>query len=270
MRATPCTTRVAATVAKKGASRGDSHICAARAKSGREEMARRDEIAPGVHRLTICPAGSPIAFNHFLLAGERPALVHLGMRSIFPRLKSLVEEVVDPKSLQGLFASHFEADECGALNLWQEVAPEAAFHASKICCSSARDFALRPPQPVADGDVLSFGGERLRILETPHFPHGWDACLFFGETTRTLFASDVGTLGGFHPPFVEGSSTARILALAKKLDYLGTGRHASGALARLAALNFEVVATMHGPALRQKQARELFAAMAEEMGRTDR
>src|SRR4029077_9792187 len=47
------------------------------------------------------------------------------------------------------------------------------------------------PRALADGEVIDLGGKRVRHIDTPHVPHGWDARVLFEETTGTLFSGDL-------------------------------------------------------------------------------
>src|SRR3954463_113247 len=43
------------------------------------------------------------------------------------------------------------------------------------------------------------GGRKVRYIDTPHVPHGWDAGGIFEETTQTLFCGDLFTRLGDGP-----------------------------------------------------------------------
>ena len=64
---------------------------------------------------------------------------------------------------------------------------------------SLNDLADRPPRPLADGEVLDLGGKRVRQIDTPHVPHGWEAQVLFEETTGTLLCGDLFTQVGDGP-----------------------------------------------------------------------
>jgi glyoxylase-like metal-dependent hydrolase (beta-lactamase superfamily II) len=50
---------------------------------------------------------------------------------------------------------HFEADECGAMNEWLAVAPQATpAHGQTGCMVSLNDFADRAPHVMADNEVI--------------------------------------------------------------------------------------------------------------------
>ena len=54
---------------------------------------------------------------------------------------------------------------------------------------SVTDLADREPRALRDGEVLDLGGRRVRWIDTPHGPHGWDAGLIYEEVTGILFTA---------------------------------------------------------------------------------
>jgi flavorubredoxin len=156
-----------------------------------------DEIAAGVYRLstfTDAVAGG-FTFNQFLVAGEDALLFHTGPRQMFPLVSAAVAKVVALDRLRWVSFGHWEADESGALNEWLEAAPHAEVAVGTLgTLISGTDQASRPPRPpLADGEVLDLGGKRVRWVDTPHVPHGWDAGILFEETTATLLCGDLFT-----------------------------------------------------------------------------
>ena len=96
--------------------------------------------------------------------------------------------------------SHFESDECGALNEWLATAAQAQALCGVVGATvNIADFAVRPARVLADDAVLEIGRQRLRFLATPHVPHGWDAGLFFEERGGTLLCSDLFFQAGDPP-----------------------------------------------------------------------
>src|SRR6185295_1642415 len=76
-------------------------------------------------------------------------------------------------------------------------------HGAVGCMVSVNDLADRPPRSLEDSEVMDLGGKRMRRIETPHVPHGWDAGLFFEETTGTLLCGDLFTAIGNSPALTE-------------------------------------------------------------------
>lgn len=215
------------------------------------------EIAPDIYRISLFHPEYQIQFNQFLVRDEEPFLMHTGFRRMFTATLEGVSEVVAPEKLRWIGFSHFESDECGALNDWLRVAPRAQAVCSTVgAIVMVDDFADRAPRPLADGEVVHTGWHRLRFLATPHVPHAWDAGLFFDEGERVLLCSDLFFHPGDPEPLVASGiverardAMARNLAgpLAKDMPYTP---YTDSTLRRLAALEPGTLATMHGSSFR--------------------
>lgn len=160
------------------------------------------EIAPDVFRISLFVEDFNLQFNQFVVRDEEPLLFHTGMKGIFPIVHEAVATVVDPAKIRHIGFSHFEADECGALNDWLAIAPEAEPVCSMVgALVSVNDFSTRPARALTDGEVLNTGKYRFRFLHTPHVPHCWEAAMLFEEENKTLFCSDLFTHNGDVEPF---------------------------------------------------------------------
>ena len=86
------------------------------------------EIADGIYRINTpvpLPDGSAFSFNQYLIVDEAPMLFHTGQRKLFPLVSEAIRAVLPVERLKYLALSHFEADECGALNEFLAAAPNA-------------------------------------------------------------------------------------------------------------------------------------------------
>jgi glyoxylase-like metal-dependent hydrolase (beta-lactamase superfamily II) len=133
------------------------------------------------------------------------------------------------------------------MNAWLAAAPHAeAAHGVIGCAVSLDDLAVRPPRPLAEGEVLDLGGKRVRHLDTPHVPHGWDAGLLFEESTATLLCGDLFTHVGDGPALVQSDILGPAVE-AEDLFRASALTPSSGATIRgLAALGPRRLALMHG------------------------
>ena len=114
------------------------------------------EIADGIYRLsTYVPDIAPPAgftFSQFLILGDEPLMFHTGLRKMFPLNRDALSRIIPPERLRWIAFGHIEADECGAMNLWLQAAPDAqVVHGETACSISLNDLADRPPRSVADG-----------------------------------------------------------------------------------------------------------------------
>lgn len=220
-------------------------------------MTTINEIAPDLFRLSIYVPDFDMQFNHFLVRDEEPLLFHAGLKAMFPELRKAMATLIDPVRLKYIAWSHFESDECGALNEWLQLAPEA----QPVCTLvgklvSVDDFSIRPARGMTGEDVLSTGKYRYRFYRSPHIPHGWDAGLLFEETRKTLFCSDLF----HHFGDVAATTSSDLIEPTRKAmqqmqqgplaGYMPYTRQTEGVLHSLAELKPETLAVMHGSSFR--------------------
>jgi|ERR1700677_3411106 flavorubredoxin len=212
-----------------------------------------DEIANGVYRLsTFVSAIAPPAgftFNQFLLLGDEPLLFHTGLRKMFPLVLSAVSRLMPPERLRWITFGHYEADECGAMNEWLAVAPQAEVaHGRTGSQVSLNDMADRAPHVLQDGETIELGGgKRVRYLDTPHIPHGWDAGVLYEETTGTLLCGDLLTQLGDGPASTEADIVGPAIAAEEMFQYSCLNPGMGATIRRLADLSPRTLALMHGP-----------------------
>lgn len=213
------------------------------------------EIAAGIYRISTPISAIPggFTFNQILVVDDAPLLFHTGLRQIFPLVHEAVAHVLgDAAKLRYLGFSHFESDECGALNDWLSAAPLAEPVCSTIAAMvSVGDYANRPPLALADGQELPLGHKRLRWLDAPHLPHNWECGYLFETTTRTLLCGDLFTQGGSNPvPLTESDILAPSEALRMNMGGVAIEAGTRKLLEKLASTEPTTLATMHGSAYR--------------------
>jgi len=210
-----------------------------------------NEITNGVYRLsTFIPQVPPtgLAFNQFLILGEEPLLFHTGMRGLFPLLRAAVAKLIPPEKLRWISFGHYEADECGSMNDWLAVAPQAQVaHGMTAVGVSLNDMADRAPRTLAHGEVIDLGGKRGRYLDTPHVPHGWEAGLMYEETTGTLLCGDLFTQYGECDAMTESDIVSAAIASEDIANYSALNPAMGATLRQLAELKPRTLALMHGP-----------------------
>jgi flavorubredoxin len=216
-------------------------------------MTAIDEVAPDVFRICLYEPALDMQFNHFLVRDEAPLLFHTGYRKVFEPLREAVATLIDPAKLRYIGWSHFEADECGALNDWLRIAPSA----EPVCnfvgkVVNVDDFSIRPAHALGTDDVLDTGRRRFRYISSPHLPHGWDAGVMFEETERTLLCSDLFHHFGDVAAVTEADILGRVQDAMKRMQsgpligYMPYTCHTEPLLKRLAELKPRTLAVMHG------------------------
>ncbi|HLS82144.1 MAG TPA: hypothetical protein VK025_12145 [Steroidobacter sp.] len=229
------------------------------------------EIGADIYRINTPVAIGPgvdFSFNQYLVVDEEPLLFHTGQRLLFPWVKQAIEAVMPIERLRRVAISHYEADECGALNLLLDAAPQAEALCSEIAAlTSLNDFAARPPRALRDGEEFAAGRRSFRWFYTPHVPHAWECGLLMETTTRTFFCGDLFTQGGKGE---RALTSADILepseAFRRPMDYFAHAPQTSATLERLAQENPAVLACMHGSAW-QGDGKTLLLALRDALGR---
>jgi flavorubredoxin len=202
-------------------------------------------------------------FNQFLVDGDEPLLFHTGPKGLFDPVSAAVNTVCPVESLRWVSFGHWEADESGALNLWMAAAPQAELAVGSIgTMLSGNDQAMRPPRPLADGEVLELGSKRVRWIDTPHVPHGWDAGLLFEETTGTLLCGDLFTQTGDRPTTTD-DIVGPAIALEDAMRATSLTPRTPHTIRRLADLRPATLALMHGPSFSGDAASALEALAAD-------
>jgi flavorubredoxin len=214
---------------------------------------RIDEIAPAIYRISTPVKEFPggFSFNQYLVADdEEPLLFHSGPRKMAPLVREAIAAVLPVDRLRWVGLSHVEADECGGLNELLAVAPKAQPVCSRVAAMvSVDDLADRPSRPLGDGEVLELGKARLRWIDTPHLPHGWDCGYLFEETTGTLLCGDLFTQpGADNPPVTEGDILGPSEAMRDGMDYFAHSEGSRGLFEKLADTRPRTLACMHGSA----------------------
>lgn len=230
------------------------------------------EIADGIFRLsTFVPEIAPpagFAFNQFLILGEQPLLFHTGPRKMFPLVREALSRLLPPERLRWISFGHVEADECGSMNDWLAIAPQAEVaHGMTGCMVQLGDLADRPPRALENGEVLDLGGgKRVRYIDTPHTPHAWDSGLMFEESTGTLLCGDLFTQVGNGPALIEGDIVGPAIAAEDMFRYSSLNPDMGSTIRGLTALAPRTLALMHGPSFAGDGAAAL-AALADDYDR---
>jgi len=213
------------------------------------------EIADGIYRINTpidFPDGQGFSFNQYLLVDDEPLLWHTGPRRMFPLVSGAIAAVMPIDRLRYVGLSHFEADECGAMNELLAAAPAAVPLCSQVAAMvSVTDVADRAPRALADGEQLVIGRHTLQWFDTPHVPHGWDCGLMMETSTGTFLCGDLFTQPGHgEQALTDGDILGPSEAFRQPMDYFAHAPQTTATLLRLAQQKPRTLACMHGSAWR--------------------
>ncbi len=238
-------------------------------------MPKIDEIAPDIYRICVLYPEINLQFCNFLVKDEEPLLFHTGLRRMFPEVREGVRQLIDPAKLRWISWSHFESDECGSLNEWLAIAPQAQPACNAVgALVSVNDFCGREARILSPEQPLVTGKHRFRYYATPHLPHGWDAGVLYDESQSTLLCSDLFTHNGEVEALTEVSIVDRASQTLTQFEagpfasYVPWTQNTSRILEGLASLNPKTLAVMHGSSFTGNCAqalRELGSVMKEQL-----
>lgn len=209
-------------------------------------MATVTEIAQDIYRINIEVPGAPLTFSFFVIKDDLPTLVETGMNRMFDESLEAVKTLIDPSTLRYILVPHFEGDECGALNQFLGLAPNAQPVCSPVGArTNITDFAISEPIAMEDGQILDLGQHRLECLVTPYV-HTWDGMLPYEHATGTQFCSDVFIQPGPGPATTDQAEIEGMLAMYKMNGIFPSRAHLDSALDKIEARDPKVLACHHG------------------------
>ncbi|KYG00961.1 hypothetical protein BE18_38085 [Sorangium cellulosum] len=117
------------------------------------------------------------------------------------------------------------------------------------------DLFDRAPRALKDGEVLELGRRRVRWLDAPHLPHGWECGYLFEESTATLLCGDLFTQpGADHPALTRDDILEPSEAMRRAMDYYAHGPDAPRLLEKLAATSPRLLRRSPAPSTRRSRA----------------
>eukprot|EP00878_Enallax_costatus_P007552 GHUV01007908.1.p2 GENE.GHUV01007908.1~~GHUV01007908.1.p2 ORF type:complete len:273 (+),score=74.38 GHUV01007908.1:1618-2436(+) len=227
--------------------------------------------AKGIYRISVPLPPMPtlpqgFTFNQFLVVDDKPLLWHTSIKGTFPAVIAAIETVMPISELAYIGYAHCEGDECGAMNMFLDAAPNAVPISSMVeAATFGGDAFVRPPKGLADGEELQLGDMTVRYLWTPHTPHGWGTGFLYETTSSTLFAGDLFTQHGADNPPVQGVTHPKALGL--KLfditDYWVWHSKSRQHLEHLASLEPQTLLVMHGSSFKGPGCADMIRQLGE-------
>jgi flavorubredoxin len=191
-----------------------------------------------------------LSFHQYLLPASESLLVHTGnvqqAIALVPQLKA----VLNGKSLNYIFISHFESDECGGLPHVLENFPEAKPVCSEVTARQlsgfglANEFVVKKP-----GEKLMTTEYELEFLSYPSEMHLWEGLLAIEKQRGIFFSSDLMMRFGEASGLVTESNWQNEIENIRP-EQVPNPDLRSKLQQTLTQYNPRFVATGHGPCLR--------------------
>ena len=133
-----------------------------------------------------------LSFHQYLLLTDEPLLIHTGSvqqaQVMLPQLK----KALNGKSLNYIFISHFESDECGGLSLILEHFPKAKTICSETTARQLSGFGLINDVIIkTPGEKLNTDDYELEFFSYPSEMHLWEGLLVMENKRGIFFSSDL-------------------------------------------------------------------------------
>jgi hypothetical protein len=146
------------------------------------------------------------------------------------------------------------------MNQFLQAAPNAQVaHPFMGCMVSVNDLADREPRPLGPDEVLDLGGKRMRNIDTPHVPHGWDAHVLYEETTGTLLCGDLLSQVGNGPAITSEPIFEAAMQTEDMFQPTCFTPNTAPTIRKLAELQPKTLAIMHGSSYEGDCAKALLA-----------
>lgn len=205
----------------------------------------------------VIPTQWGTTYNAYLIEADEPALVDTVKHNFTDEFLQKLEEHIDLADLKHLIVNHTEPDHSGAVGKLLRKAPHLQVHGSRAAIQFLREQVNRDfnAHVVGDNDVLDLGNRRLRFIMAP-FLHWPDTMFTYLEGEGVLFTCDAF---GCHysPPHGKLLESEQIEDITEAVRYYFDSIMSpfkpkiQEAVAKIADLDIDLVATGHGPILDQ-------------------
>ena len=190
------------------------------------------------------------SFNQYLLGTQDPILVHTGSIQQAVTLVPQLEAVLNGKTLNYIFISHFEGDECGGLSYILKHFPVVKPICSVVTARQLSGFGLTNEVIVKKpGKKLTTDDYELEFLSYPSEMHLWEGLLAIENRRGIFFSSDLMVRFGEADGIVVDSDWSTEIKSIRPEQVADPVRRAllQDVLTRLKP---SFVATGHGPCLK--------------------
>lgn len=201
----------------------------------------------------LWPLTQGMAYNAYLVTGEKVALIDTVDSRFFPRFAEKLKTILGDRPVDYLVINHMEPDHSGSIPLVRSLYPDVCLVGNKKTLQMTEGFYCQAgrTQEVKEGDTIDLGGASLTFYMTPmvHWP---ETMVSYESKTGTLFSGDAfgcyGALNGgvldrdidVEPYFPE--MTRYYANIVGKY-----GQQVQMALKKLAGLTLNMICSTHGP-----------------------
>jgi len=150
------------------------------------------KIFDDLYEFSTVNEGFPITFNQYLLLGEESLLFHTGNSSHVELLVPMLKKLLGDKSLDYVFISHFESDECGGLSHLLTHFPNVKAICSQVTAMQLKGFGFTNELIIKKPtEMLESENFKLKFIGYPSEMHLWEGLLAVELDRQLFFSSDL-------------------------------------------------------------------------------
>ena len=190
--------------------------------------------------------------NEYLISdGNQALLTDPGGMEIFPAVFAAIGEVLDPSSIETIFASHQDPDVISSLALWLAFNPQISCHVSGLWKTFIPHFGGNELSLLAipdQGNEIKLGELVLNTIPA-HYLHSSGNFHLYDPTAKILFSGDIGAAllpGDQSDLFVSDFAAHVRFAEGFHRRWMGSNSAKRDWCERVAKMDIEMLCPQHG------------------------
>jgi len=225
------------------------------------------EITDGVYWVGYNEGDSGLRCNPYLIVEDDEAmLIEPGSVPHFPYVYKKVKEVVDPKKINRILATHQDPDLCASIPIFKNKIqnPDLTIITHTRASVLITHYGAELPYYLVDQNHWRYemsSGRALRFIFTPylHFPGSF---VSYDEQTKTLFSGDLFGAFTFEWNLYAGEGYVEALKAFHE-NYMPSNDILSHSMKKLEKLDIERIAPQHGSVIPRPMVAEVITCLKE-------
>ncbi|EGT3616366.1 MBL fold metallo-hydrolase [Clostridium perfringens] len=150
------------------------------------------EITKDLYQFSIDLSFMNFTIHQYLLLSEEPVLISAGTVEQAEKILPEIKKLLNGKELKYIIFPHFESDECGGLTVFQREYPNVVTICSQLSARELPGFGYKGKiESKKQGDTLVGDGFSFKFIDYPSEVHLQNGIVFYEETRKIFFSSDL-------------------------------------------------------------------------------
>lgn len=150
------------------------------------------EITKDLYQFSIKLPFMDFTLHQYLLLSEEPVLIATGTMEHAENILPDIKKLLNGKELKYIIFPHFESDECGGLPVFLREYPNVVAICSQLSARELPGFGYKGKiEPKEQDDTLVGNGFSFKFINYPSEVHLQDGIVFYEESRKIFFSSDL-------------------------------------------------------------------------------